>query len=243
MDFFVTCAFIITIILYPHLNNISSKLCGELNKSISSSSKPTVSTATLVKDCKVVLEDISSCDAVKLKALSTSQENTHTVSSHLTKEKRLLEGFSMKTPIAWGKVNDDYWVQLHDIVYSKLKSCNSLTERLNLLQNTIYNNAANIIGHSHPPKRNLARQSRRIKLPIQLIKEKNLLTAQINTTFLPDQRIALEQLLTNVNKIRSLCKSEKSRRCHWLVNKARNEFKANPYNTDQMRRYYKQQTE
>ena len=93
MDFFVTCAFIITIILYPHLNNISSKLCGDLNlnKSISTSSKSNVSTADLVKDCEVVLEDISSCDAVKLKMLNTSQENTHTTSSHLTKEKRLLE--------------------------------------------------------------------------------------------------------------------------------------------------------
>ena len=58
-----TCAFIITIILYPQLNNISSKLCGDLNKSISTSSKSTVSAAALVKDGKVVLEDISSCDA------------------------------------------------------------------------------------------------------------------------------------------------------------------------------------
>ena len=150
MDFFVTCAFIITIILYPHLNNISSKLCGDLNKSISTSSKSNVSTAALVKDCKVVLEDISSCDAVKLKMLNTSQENTHTTSSHLTKEKKLLEGFSMKTPIAWGKANDERWIQLDDIVYSKLKNCNSLTERLDLLQNTIYNEAGNIFGHSHP---------------------------------------------------------------------------------------------
>ena len=91
MDFFLTCAFIITIILYPHLNNISSKLCGDLNKSISTSSKSNVSAAALVKDCKVALEDFSSCDAVKLKILNTSQENTHTTSSHLTKEKRLLE--------------------------------------------------------------------------------------------------------------------------------------------------------
>ena len=88
MDFFVTCAFIITIILYPHLKNISSNLCGDHNKLVSTSSISTVSTAALVKDCKVVLEDISSCDAVKL---NTSQENTHTTSSHLTKEKRLLE--------------------------------------------------------------------------------------------------------------------------------------------------------
>ena len=43
--------------------------------------------------------------------------------------------FSVKTLIAWGKANDERWVQLDDIVYSKLKNCNSLTERLDLLQN------------------------------------------------------------------------------------------------------------
>ena len=138
MDFFVTCAFIITIILYPHLNNISSKLCGDLGKSISTSSKSNVSTATLVKGYKVALEDFSSRDAVKLKMLNTSQENTHTTSSHLTKEKKLLEGFSVKTLIARGKTNDERWVQLDDIVYSKLKNCNCLTERVDLLQTTMY---------------------------------------------------------------------------------------------------------
>ena len=60
----------------------------------------------------------------------------------------------------------------------------------------------------------------------KLIKEKNLLTAQINSIFLPDQWIALEQLLTDVkNKIRSLRKTEKSRRRGWLVKKARNDLK------------------
>ena len=55
--------------------------------------------------------------------------------------------------------------------------------------------------------------------------------AQINTIFLSDQQIAQEQLLTDdKNKIRSLRKSEKSRRWCWLVKKARNDFKANPYN-------------
>ena len=127
MDFFVTCAFIITIILYPHLKNISSKLCDDLNKSISTSSKSTVSIAALAIDCKVVLEDISSCDAVKLKILNTSQQITYMTSSHLTKEKRLLEGFSMKTLIAWGKANDERRAQLDDIVYSKLRNCNSFT--------------------------------------------------------------------------------------------------------------------
>ena len=230
MDFFVTCASTITIILHPH-NNKSSKR-GDLNKPISTSSKSVLSSAVHVKDCKVVLEDISSSrDAVKFKMLSTSQENTHTTSSHLIKEERLLEDLSMKTPIAWGKANDEHWAQLDDVASSKLKKYNSLTERLDLLQNTIYNEAANIFGHYHPRKRNLAGQSRRTKLSIQLIKEKNLLTAQIKTIFLPDQRTALEQLLTNVKyEIRSLRKSEKSRKRRWLVKKAKNDFKSNPYN-------------
>ena len=115
--------------------------------------------------------------------LNTSRENTYTTSSHLTKGGRLLEGSSVKTPIAWGKVNDENWAQLDDVVSSKLKNCNSLTEQLDLLQNAIYNEAVSIFRHSQPPKRNLARQSRRTKLSIQLIKEKNLLTTQINTIF------------------------------------------------------------
>ena len=138
----------------------------------------------------------------------------------------------MKTPTAWAKANDERWAQLDDIVSSKLKNCNSLTERLDLLQNEVYHEVANIFGHSQPSKRNLARQSRRTKLSIQLIKENNLLTAQINTIFLPDQKTALEQLLTNVKyKICSLHKSEKSRKWHWLVRKTKNDFKSNPHNS------------
>ena len=103
--------------------------------------------------------------------LNTSQENAHMTSSHLSKEERPLEGLSVKIPIAWGKANDKRWVQL-DVVSSKLKSYNSLRELLDLLQNTIYNDAANIFDHSQPPKRNLAGHSRRTKLSIQFIKEK-----------------------------------------------------------------------
>ena len=77
--------------------------------------------------------------------LNTSQKNTHTTSSYLVKEERLLE--RLKTPIAWGKANDEHWAQLDDVVYSKLKSCNSLTEQLDLLQNTICDEAASIFGH------------------------------------------------------------------------------------------------
>ena len=46
-------------------------------------------------------------------------------------------------------------------------------------------------------------------MSIQLIKEKNLLTAQINSIFLPDQQIALEQLLTDTEIKFVLCLSPK----------------------------------
>ena len=50
-------------------------------------------------------------------------------------------------------------------------------------------------------------------------------------SFLPDLQIALKELLTDVkNKICSLDKSEKSCRLHWLVKKARNDFKSNHFN-------------
>ena len=98
----------------------------------------TVSIAACVKECKVVLKDMSSsCDAGKLKMLKSSHENTHKTSSHLTKEERLLEKLSVKTPIAWGKANEERWAQLDDAVSTKLKNCDSLTEPLNFLQNLI----------------------------------------------------------------------------------------------------------
>ena len=130
-----------------------------------------------------------------------------------------------------GKSNDECWAQMDDVIPSRLKSFNSLTEILDLLQNTICNEVANIFGHSQPPKRYLAGQIRRTKLSMHLIKEKNLLTIQISTNFLPDQPTALEQFLTDVkNKIRSLRRSEKSRKRHWLVKKTKNDFKSNPFN-------------
>ena len=50
----------------------------------------------------------------------------------------------MKTQISWSKANNERWAQLDDILSSTLKNCNSQTERLNLLQNTIYNETTNM---------------------------------------------------------------------------------------------------
>ena len=108
--------------------------------------------------------------------------------------------------------------------------CATLADTLSLLQESIYNDAANIFGHLQPEKRNLAGQSRRTKFSIELIQQNNLLLAQIKSASLPEQNAALTQLLINVKcKIRSLRKAEKIRKHRWLIKRAKNKFSVNPY--------------
>ena len=121
-------------------------------------------------------------------------------------------------------------MQLDDTVHRKLTNSGILSERLKYLESTIFAEAATLFGHSPPPNRNLAGPSRRTKLSINLIKEKNLLLAQIKSSPFLEQKKALDHLLLHVrSKIRSLRKAEKSRKRRWLLKKARNDFKRNPY--------------
>ena len=54
--------------------------------------------------------------------------------------------------------------------------------------------------------------------------------AQIKSASLPEQQVALTQLLTSIKcKIRSLGKAEKARKRHWLIKRAKNEFHVNSY--------------
>ena len=108
--------------------------------------------------------------------------------------------------------------------------CATLAEILTLLQELIYDDAANIFGHLQPKKRNIAGQSQRTKLSIELTQQKNLHLAQINSAALPEQKAALTQLLINVSsKIQSLRKAEKTHKRRWLVKRAKHEFNVNPY--------------
>ena len=172
---------------------------------------PSVSISTQLKDCRVVLEDISfSCGAAKLQMLDLSQDKTHMTDSHHATESDFLKNLCLKTPVAWGNSVDERWTQLDDKVSVKLHMCATLAETLTLLQESIYNDAANIFGHLQPKKRNLAGQSRRTKLSIELTQQKNLLLAQINSSALPEQKAALTQMLIKVrSKILSLRKAEK----------------------------------
>ena len=184
-----------------------------------------------MKDCKVVVEDISlSCEAANGLMLEPRLEKTHMTTPHLTNEEILLSKISLKTPIGWGKMNDERWSKLDDVVNNKLNNQGSLADKITLLENTIYSEAANLFGHISPFEKNLAGKSRRTKLSIGLVQEKNVLTAQISATSIPDQKLALSKLLQEVKaKLRHLRKSEKSRKKRWLMKKARLSFKNNPY--------------
>ena len=140
-----------------------------------------MSISTHLKDCKVVLEDISfSSGAANLQMLNLSQDNTHMTDSHHTTESDFLKNLCLKTPIAWGNSIDERWTQLDDKVSNKLHMCATLAETVSLLQESIYIEAANIFGHLQRKKRNLAGQSRRTKLSIELIQQKNLLWLKLN---------------------------------------------------------------
>ena len=173
MDF-LTCAFILPIIMNNLSYSRSLKRCGnstDFEKQTATPFVANVSISTQLKDCRVVLEDISfSCGAAKLQMLDLSQDKTHTTDSHHTTESDFLKNLCLKTPVAWG-----------NSVSVKFHMRATLAETPTLLQESIYNDVANIFGHLQPKKRNLAGQSRRTKLSIELIQQKNLLLAQINS--------------------------------------------------------------
>ena len=185
-----------------------------------------------VKCCKVVLEDISSlCAAEKLKTLNQTQDNPHKSDSRDTKDRNYLQGLQAKTPIAWGKMDDKRWSDLDTAVNNKLHKGQSLSERIELLQNTIYEEGIRIFGHSTPKlPRNLSGKSRRTIRSIHLIKTKNSLLVQISSLTDPIQKGALEQLLVQVrSKIRSFRSAERSRKKRWKFKRAQLAFQANPY--------------
>ena len=158
-----------------------------------------MSISSHLKDCRVVLEDISfSCGAAKLQMLDLSQDKTQTNDSHHKSESDFLKNLCLKTPIAWRNSIDERWTQLDDKVSDKLHMYATLAETVSFLQESIYTEAANIFGHLQPKKRNLAGQSQQTKLSIQLIQQKNLLLAQIKSASLPEQQAALTQLLISI---------------------------------------------
>ena len=59
-----------------------------------------------------------------------------------------LQDLQARTPIAWGKMSDDRWAVLDSAVFGKLHPCQSLSKRVKLLEDSIYEERAKIFGHS-----------------------------------------------------------------------------------------------
>ena len=124
----------------------------------------------------------------------------------------LLSHMQVKPPVASRKLTNECWLQLDDTGLTKLTNTGTLSESLNHLKSTMFAEAATLFGHSPPPNQNFAVQS----CTISLIKEKNLLLAQIKSSSFPKQKIALDHLFLHVkSKIRSVHKDEKSCKRRW----------------------------
>ena len=115
--------------------------------------KPDVSTS----DCHVVLEDICvSKAAVKPQTLKHCLDKTHMTPFCCFSDENMLLNLQPKTPIAWPNMSDDRWATLDNAVFSKLHTSNSIYDRLQLLENTIYFEAAKLFGHRQIHSKNLA---------------------------------------------------------------------------------------
>ena len=151
--------------------------------------------------------------------------------SRYSTDENTLRYLEPKRPIAWPRMNDDRWAVLDGTVFSKLNLSNSLIDRMQLLESTVYNEAAKLFGHcQRSPSKNLAGKTRRTKLCISLVKEKNALLAKLTLAANPQEISALQDLLAPVRqKIKSLRRGEKQRKKRWRFKKAQKSFKSNPY--------------
>ena len=95
------------------------------------------------------LEDIS-CHygAEKLKTLEPCPENFHMMSSCQNNERNHLEETEVRQPVAWCTMKDEHWSQLDNMVYSKLHTENTITERLHFLEKTIYDEALKLLSQT-----------------------------------------------------------------------------------------------
>ena len=137
----MACALFSCVVMNPRHKTLPPNCCGEFSnlcEKQTNNSLLGVSNLAWLKECKVVLEDISSSRvAVNLSMLSSSLENNHMTDSHCTEEETALLNLKLKTPIAWGKLNDECWIQLDDTVISKLSNCTTLSARVTPLEETI----------------------------------------------------------------------------------------------------------
>ncbi|XP_057294715.1 uncharacterized protein LOC130623264 [Hydractinia symbiolongicarpus] len=158
----------------------------------------TVHQKHLLKSCKVVLEDVCSLSvAEKLKTTVPASVKIHKGKLCRT-EKAQLQNLEQKKPILWGKMNNTRWSKLDSPVHSNLNTCKhpSITEKVKTLKTLIYEEGSKIFGcQSSKQNKNLSNINRRTICSINLVKEKNIILAQISSSSIEQEISALRQLL------------------------------------------------
>ena len=127
MDF-LTCPFILTIVLNNLIYSKWPKHCGNSTDFEKQTATPFVSSSSMssssqLKGCRGVLKDIYiffSCGAAKLQILDLSLDKNNVTNSHHTTESDFFKNLRLNSPIVWGNSVNEQWTQQDDKVSDKL---------------------------------------------------------------------------------------------------------------------------
>lgn len=208
----------------PHFGNHQPK---SANRLLSDDSRDAF---TSVFDCKVTLNDVLSERAVKIpKVLQNGPDKPHSACATHT-EVAYLQSIEIKPPISWPDSKDSRWEELDSLVAREFLPIGSISDRIASLESLIYTIGVSLFGLRKPKSKNLKGFSRRTKLSIALVCEKNSLISQVESCMCPLHKEGLLQLLSVTRaKLRSFRKSEKSRIRRKKYKEAQLSFKKNPY--------------
>ena len=174
-----------------------------------------------------------SFNTVECETLNASQGKNHSAPSHEIVDKRYLADCITKLPIRWPPANDNKaWEELDELASTKLMNTGTLIKRLDLLQDTIYNEGANLFGN-YPGKAKCHFQALRSDSKIiALVQQKNNLQSQIELACTELELCGLSDLLKQVRiDLRKFRRAQNCRKRRWKRNQIRKNFKKNPFQT------------
>ena len=182
---------------------------------------------------QVQIESISDLlEAVKAQELDPCQDQTHSAYPYLAADHESLLSVSKKLPIKWPNMADnEAWDGFDERVSEELSPCLlSISSRVKLLEQTIYDVGANMFGH--PPVANQSPSfiTPKIKKVIELVKSKNSLLQQLESASSEAEILGLNAILNNVRSdLRILRRKCNKRKKRWRIKQARKKFNENPY--------------
>ena len=187
------------------------------------------------RDVKVMMEDISHlCEAVE-PSEEDSQVSNHSADPLLARDRKYLNSLPERIEIAWPSMNDGpAWKAFEESVMRQLTLAShglSVGNRLQYLEDTVYDCASAAFGHKLPPSKQAVSHFMDNKSKvIRLVKTKNELATQIRLCCNPQEQVGLGALLEQTkSELRGLRRKERRRKRNFLRKQQRRRFKTNPY--------------